>query len=506
MMPLQSVNGCALEWLLAKEDVAASIPAMEITGLCMDSRQVVPGDLFLACAGGNAHGLEFLSQAHAQGAIAALAEVTPDWLPEKIVRLGREASIPVIPVAELSARASYIAGRFYGHPSRSLSVIGITGTNGKTSCSHFIARAFAHAGRVGVMGTLGNGYVDELKPSTHTTMDPVSVQAHLNLFAGQGANMVAMEVSSHALQQGRVASVNFDMAVLTNFTRDHLDYHGSMAEYARAKSLLFKMPGLKTAIVNIDDELGKRLADDLKRSAVRVIAYGADFDASAYPLAIKATAIQPMSGSLSVKIASTWGVSELQLPVLGRFNAYNAMVALAVLLEKNVAFEQAIQHLCGIQNVRGRMQMLRAVKGPLVVIDFAHTPDALEQALTSIREHNKGSLTCVFGCGGNRDKGKRPLMGRMAERLADRVIVTDDNPRKEKAEDIISEILAGMQNPQQVVIEPDRAKAIAMAISQSSADDIVLIAGKGHETYQIYGDMKQPFSDESVAQQNLEAL
>ncbi len=506
MMQLSNRNHCSLQWLLEQEDVAVNVPDIAVNGLTMDSRQVVNGDLFIACAGYQSHGLQFAEQAKNAGAVAILAEVNTQWLPEKIKQLETNLGIALIPFSGLAERASFIADRFYGQPSAQLTVIGITGTNGKTSCSHFIARALSGLRRTGVMGTLGNGYADKLEPSTHTTMDPVSVQAHLAMFVEQQADMVAMEVSSHALQQHRVDSVGFDIAVLTNFSRDHLDYHGSMVEYARVKSLLFKMPGLKAAVINADDELGKKLINDLYRTDLKIIAYGHAYDTANHDACIKALTIKPLPDGLALSIVSSWGSGDVVVPVLGRFNAYNAMVALAVMLETGIAFDDALQRLATIRNVSGRMQMIRAGKGPLVVVDFAHTPDALQQSLTSLREHVAADITCVFGCGGDRDAGKRPLMGAIAEKLSDRVVITDDNPRHEKSADIINDILAGTGRGENIYVESDRGRAIAFAICEAAADDVILIAGKGHESAQIVGDLKLPFSDVDTALKCLEGL
>jgi len=505
MMPMTAPNHCSLSWLLEKENLNVDIPDIAVNGLSMDSRYIQPGDVFIACAGLQNHGLEFATQAATSGAIAVLAEITSEYLPETIRLLEKQLTIPLIPVSDLTERVSFIAGRYYQYPDRKLSVVGITGTNGKTSCSHFIARAFNGQQKVGVMGTLGNGYADDLQPSTHTTMDPVSVQAQLALFVQQQASMVAMEVSSHALLQNRVASIRFDMAVLTNLSRDHLDYHGSMADYARAKSLLFKMPGLKTAIINADDKLGQKLINELSVSSVNVVAFGRDFAKSNYSQYLRAEKVQALATGLRVTLDSSWGQGEVELPVLGEFNVYNAMVALAVMLNKGMAFSVALERLQNITPVRGRMQLINQQHAPQVVIDFAHTPDALEQALSTLREHVQGNLICVFGCGGNRDKGKRPLMGGIAEALADHVIITDDNPRHESSADIINDILAGVKNQDNVIVEADRAKAIRQAVLMASEKDMVLIAGKGHESYQMQGDLKLPFSDESVARQCLGA-
>jgi len=476
----------------------------------MDSRQVAEGDLFLACAGHRSHGLDFLTEAIEKGASVALAEVTPDWLPEKINQLSAQSALPVIAVSGLSERVSKIAGRFYGHPSRDFPVIGITGTNGKTSCSQFIANAFSGKRKVAVLGTLGNGFPEQLLPTTHTTMDPVSIQASLALLKSQQAEMVAMEVSSHALQQGRVSDISFDMAVLTNFSRDHLDYHGTMADYASAKSLLFNIPGLKSALINADDELGKRLIGSLSTTPVRIVAYGSSMDdefcRDKVDACIQVSAATALPKGLSFHIDSSWGSADVALPLLGQFNVFNAVVALGVLIECGVAFDEAVSNLSNLKTVSGRMEMFGAASQPTVVVDFAHTPDALRQALQSLREHASGKLICVFGCGGDRDKGKRPQMGEIAEQLADQVVLTDDNPRHEDSAAIIQDVLKGMNEPQRVTVEPNRSLAIKLAIEIASVGDVVLVAGKGHESYQVVGDLKHPFSDQQAVRSVLEGL
>lgn len=510
MMAASQTINTSLTALLEGVDVIGDIPEIKVTGLTMDSRQVAEGDLFLACAGHRSHGLDFLTQAIAKGASVALAEVTPEWLPEKINQLSGLSAVPVIAVSGLSDRVSQIAGRFYGHPSRDFPVIGITGTNGKTSCSQFIANAFSGKRKVAVLGTLGNGFPGELLPTTHTTMDPVSIQASLALLKSQRAEMVAMEVSSHALQQGRVSDISFDMAVLTNFSRDHLDYHGTMADYASAKSLLFNMPGLKSALINADDELGKRLIDSLSTTPVRVVAYGSsvdkDFCDDQVDAWIRVSAARALPKGLSFHIDSSWGSEDVVLPLLGQFNVLNAVVALGVLIECGVAFDEAVINLSNLKTVSGRMEMFGAASQPTIVVDFAHTPDALRQALQSLREHASGKLICVFGCGGNRDKGKRPQMGEIAEQLADQVVLTDDNPRHEDSAAIIQDILQGMNQPQSVIVEPNRSQAIKLAIEMASVGDVVLVAGKGHESYQVVGDLKHPFSDQQAVRSLLEGL
>ncbi|MGD2117488.1 MAG: UDP-N-acetylmuramoyl-L-alanyl-D-glutamate--2,6-diaminopimelate ligase [Chromatiales bacterium] len=508
MMNVRTTTGYSLRQLLDGFAVAGDVPDMPVAGLSMDSRMVAAGDLFLAAAGGQTHGLQFARQAVDNGAIAVLAESTSQWLPENIARLQQELAVPCLAMSDLGLNISRIAGRFYQHPSRQIPVIGITGTNGKTSCSQFIAQAFAGQRKVAVMGTLGNGFPGQLTSSTHTTMDPVSLQAGLALLLAQQAEMVAMEVSSHALHQGRVADIDFDVAVLTNFSRDHLDYHGTMTDYANAKSLLFRMPQIRCSIINADDELGLRLLRDLRGSHARLIAYAVDHkvDTNSVAAWLRAEDIKADHSGLCFTLRSSWGEAEVSVALMGRFNIYNLLVTLGVLLECGVPFAEAVQRLQQLQTVTGRMQLFGGADLPTVVVDFAHTPDALQQALSTLREHTAGELVCVFGCGGDRDAGKRPQMGAIAEKLADVVVLTDDNPRTEDGDAIIADIRAGMQQDKTLLVERNRALAIRNAITAAQLGDLVLVAGKGHEAYQIYGDIKQPFSDQEVVGKVLREL
>jgi UDP-N-acetylmuramoyl-L-alanyl-D-glutamate--2,6-diaminopimelate ligase len=507
MMAASELNPMSLAELLAGIEVIGEVPAIGIDGMALDSRRLKQGDLFIACAGYQRHGLEYIDDAIANGAEVVLAEVCSNWLPEKIAALSEEKNILIVPVGALTEAVSLIAGRFYGNPSQEFPMIGITGTNGKTSSSLFIAQAFAGSKKVAVMGTIGNGFPGDLVPSTHTTMDPVSVQAALADLHQRQADMVVMEVSSHALHQGRVADVQFDIAVLTNFSRDHLDYHGTMADYAEAKSLLFRMNNLKSAVINADDELGQRLIAEMQTSPASVLAYGtSEIDTGKVDSWIRADHIRMLPDGVQFDVLSSWGQASVSLGLIGRFNVQNAMVALGVMLECGVDFKQAIADLQKLETVPGRMELITKDQGPSVVVDFAHTPDALEQVLKSLKAHVNGKLYCVFGCGGDRDKGKRPQMGQVAESLADVVVLTSDNPRSENPDDIIEDIKQGLESADKAIVEPSRAKAIGMAVEIASKGDVVLVAGKGHEAFQVVGDLKLPFSDQEQVRSALEAL
>lgn len=476
-----------------------------IGGLGLDSRALGPGDLFLACRGGARHGLDFADEACRRGAAAILAEPDERWDPETIAGLGRRLRLPVVPVAALGRQASALAHRFYGAPSAALEVIGVTGTNGKTSVTHYLAQALAPQLACGIIGTLGSGFPGDLAPSTHTTPDPVRLQETLAWLRARGAGAVAMEVSSHALDQGRVEAVRFRYAVFTNLSRDHLDYHGDMAAYAAAKARLFQKRGLAWAVLNQDDPLSAELQAGLA-PGVRVACYGTRPDAVApagCDLWVLARAIEPLPAGLRLHIETSVGSGELEVGLLGRFNAANLLAVLALLLARGHVLEAALRELARVQGVAGRMERFGGDGLPSVVVDYAHTPDALEQALLALRGHCRGRLTCVFGCGGERDRGKRPLMGAIAERLADGLIVTDDNPRREDGGVIIDEILAGMQRPEGARVERQRGLAIRLAIATASARDLILIAGKGHETTQDMGELKVHFSDRAQVQQAL---
>ncbi|MES9966195.1 MAG: UDP-N-acetylmuramoyl-L-alanyl-D-glutamate--2,6-diaminopimelate ligase [Sedimenticola sp.] len=466
-----------------------------VGGVALDSRLVEAGSLFLACSGTVKHGLEFVSQALSTGAVAVVCEPDDEWTAERIVQLSAEVTVPLIQVNGLGRQVSRIAGRYYGHPSRELHLVGITGTNGKTSCSQYLAQAMAPELRCGVIGTLGCGFLEALNPGIHTTPDPVELQSVLAEMKADGAGMVAMEVSSHALDQGRAEDLCFDIAVLTNLSRDHLDYHGSMAGYEAAKRRLFHMPGLGSAVLNMDDPFGRRLAAELS-GGVRCIGYALEkMDTSGLDGWVYAERILSDSQGMRIGICSSQGSGELHTSLLGRFNVSNLLAVLAVLLERGVVLDDALARLSGVQTVDGRMEHYGGAGQPLVVVDFAHTPDALKHALEALRPHAGGELKVIFGCGGNRDRGKRAEMGAVAERLADRVWITDDNPRNEDGADIVNDILEGLSDPDAAIVQRDRARAIAEAVGQSGAEDLVLVAGKGHEDYQQVGDLKIPFSD-----------
>ncbi|MDA8361226.1 MAG: UDP-N-acetylmuramoyl-L-alanyl-D-glutamate--2,6-diaminopimelate ligase [Gammaproteobacteria bacterium] len=458
-----------------------------ISGIGLDSRCVDRGGLFIALAGHAHDGRAFVADAVARGAACVVSETgVPDTI----------GSVPVFVCPRLRSLVGPMAARFYGEPSHQLQVIGVTGTNGKTTVAHALARALGTRVPCGVMGTLGNGLPDALTPSSRTTPDAVTMHRWLARFREQGMGAVVSEVSSHALDQERVGGVRFAGAIFTNLTRDHLDYHHDMAQYGAAKARLFAMPGLRFAVLNADDPFSATLAATLQPSTT-IWWYGVSRGT------VHIRAIEALPHGLCLHLTTPEGDVRLDSPLFGDFNARNLAAVLCALLAMGWCVSDAIAALATVGPVAGRME--RFVIGParpLVVIDYAHTPDALEQALKAVRRHTAAAIWCVFGCGGDRDQGKRPLMGACASRLADHVIVTHDNPRHEDPARIVTDILAGIDGAQRerVTVIADRREAIVHAIEHADAQDVVLVAGKGHEDYQQFGDACVPYSDRWTVQ------
>lgn len=471
----------------------ASLPTdapVNVRGLALDSRKVVPGDLFFARNGGRMRGADFVVDAQNRGAIAILVPAG------ELTSLERSrVQVPLIEVADLDRCIGEVASRFYGNPSRRCKVIGITGTNGKTSCASFLVQALERLGcSAAMIGTLGNGFWGQLSASDHTTPDPVSLQQLLARLQAQGAEYVVMEVSSHALDQQRVSGVHFAAAAFTNLTRDHLDYHGDMASYGDAKARLFVDYGPPVQLLNFDDVFGRALWQQLQPVTAQVRSFalsapGADFGLDELSF---------LPDGIRFRFLGLTGEAIIKAPVMGGFNASNLLLAAGLLEALGFAVESVARALSSLDAVPGRMQMLPKVKGkPTVVVDFAHTPDALAQALQALRLHsgNVGRLVCVFGCGGDRDRGKRAEMGKVAVRLADRVLVTSDNPRSEHPDDIMRDILIGIPDQSRVQVNADRAAAIRQAIDTAAEQDLILLAGKGHEQWQETAGVRHPFSD-----------
>ncbi|MGJ8690266.1 MAG: UDP-N-acetylmuramoyl-L-alanyl-D-glutamate--2,6-diaminopimelate ligase [Gammaproteobacteria bacterium] len=465
---------------------------VSVSGVQLDSRLVQPGDLFLACFGKNHDARDYIDIAIERGAVAVLAHASGQWQGATLRK-----GILILAVADLAAKAGEVASRFYDEPSAAMTMFGITGTNGKTSCTQFIAQVLNGMNRCcGVIGTLGMGVPPQLVESSYTTPDPVQVQSALADMRFAGADSVAMEVSSQGLHQHRVNGVKFDVAVFTNLTRDHLDYHGSMEEYANTKRQLFMFESLSSAVVNIDDSFASHLLNSLSPT-VKSYTYSVE-NPQADVYALKLTR---NSDGFKARVHTPFGEGDVSGALLGTFNFSNLMAVLTCLIASESVradfdIEELFKQLSQVSAVSGRMEMISDESADItVVVDYAHTPDALRVALLALREHFAGRVWCVFGCGGNRDQGKRPLMAEMAERHADVLVVTDDNPRKEDADDIVRQILLGIEDKSELIVQRDRAKAIELAISNAAAGDVVLLAGKGHENYQDINGKKMVFSD-----------
>ncbi len=476
------------------------LPELLVEGITNDSRLVNSGDLFFAMPGLRVDGRSYIADAKARNAAGILCESPGP---------GVEVGIPVVAVKNLRASVGDIAGRFYGNPSEDLLVVAITGTNGKTSCSHFIAQALSGLGaRCGVIGTMGYGAIVagnaakgaqslSLKNSGSgkdlTTPDPIVLQEYLANLVSDACSAVALEASSHGLEQGRLNGIQIDVAVFTNMTRDHLDYHADFESYQKSKQQLFAWESLKTAIVNRDDEFGRRLCSSIGKG-VEVFSVST----SSSEADINGKDIQFHDDGLSFSVCSPWGEAKVRSTLMGRFNVQNLLSTLGVICSQGYALEEAVSVISEIGMVKGRMEVIRNPGQPTVVIDYAHTPDALDKALQATKEHCRGELWCVFGCGGDRDTGKRPLMGEVASTHAGHVVITDDNPRSESSADIASEIIRGVVAGSYVEVETDRRSAIWNTLSNAGCGDVVLIAGKGHEEYQEVAGKRLAFSDHEV--------
>ena len=478
-------------------------PAVNIvaTGIQMDSRLLQKGDLFLACFGNNHDAREYINEAVEMGVAAVLAESGGEWQGVRIIQ-----DIAVIAIENLSAKLGEIAARFYSHPSQKLSVIGITGTNGKTSCSQFIAQALANSGfSCGTMGTLGYGVYGKLKETQLTTPSPVFMQMALAEMAQDGIYPVVMEVSSVGLHQRRVAAVKFDTAIFTNLTRDHLDYHESMEAYGNNKKKLFTTEGLSRAIINLDDPYALSVINAIAPS-VHVCTYSLKNSAAT----VYAESLSLTQKGFEARIVTPIGAGTVKGRLFGRFNVSNLLAVVTTLInylpkKRAIDIEQLCKLVSRLSSVNGRMEIISDVEEITAVVDYAHTPEGLRSALKGLADHFSGNIWCVFGCGGNRDKGKRPIMGEIAEAFADRLIIADDNPRNEDGDDIVQHILSGMSNPEEAIIERNREKAIAYAIANAEPGDVVVIAGKGHETYQDVGSSRLIFSDANQVRLALQA-
>ena len=499
MAAMQQSGGKALSELLA--GMASDLPEVQVTDITSDSRLVKPGALFLACQGVNGHGLEYVDAALAAGA-AVIA-----WEPaEKIAAPSLPDSVISVAVESLGDRAGEIADRFFAAPSAVMQLTGITGTNGKTTVAWLVSQALSRLGDpVAYMGTLGYGVVPELAPSALTTPGCILVHRRLRELLDRKVSGAVLEVSSHALDQGRIDGVRLNVAAFTNLSRDHLDYHADLDAYKEAKARLFKVSSLEAAVINVGDSFGAQLAGELDGD-LRVITVALTGSSDEEPKAELMAGFEALADAgLRLEFSGAFGSGELRSSMPGSFNAENLLVATGILLANGYTLGQAITALQSVTPPPGRMQRVQSKQGgPTVVVDFAHTPDALTKVLTSIRPQVKGRIICVFGCGGDRDQGKRAEMGAIAVRLADHVIVTNDNPRNEDPAQIFAGIQAGMDDSSSHEVVPDRAAAIQAAIRMADLQDWVLIAGKGSENTQIIGDKAESFSDADVAAAELE--
>lgn len=498
----------ALKDLLPELDMGGAAN-IAVCNLCLDSRQIKTGDVFIALVGIKVDGRDFIAKAIELDVTAIFVEADKNW--QGIDWLGK---VPVIAVENLSEKVSEIAGRFFAEPSKKIPLIGITGTNGKTTCSLLAAQLMAGLQqKSGVVGTIGYGLVDAksiapvsqqlglLTSTGLTTPDPIALQRILAELVNAGASSIAIEVSSHSLQQKRVAGLQFSHAIFTNLTQDHLDYHGDLISYGNAKAQLLRASGLKTAVINADDEWAKNLAAKAP-AGVKVIGYSTRGQADVY-----AQNIQLHAAGTRARIISPWGEADINSPLLGEFNIGNLLAVIACVCDQGYTLDQVLPLIETLEAAPGRMQLVtvdQAAQEIQVIVDYAHTPDALENTLNAIHQHKPGRVWTVFGCGGDRDKSKRPQMGKIAERLSDCVIVTNDNPRTEEPSGIAAEILRGMNHPSGCLVIADRAQAIDFAIQQAKPGDIVLIAGKGHEDYQIFAAQTLPFSDSKHARISLQ--
>jgi UDP-N-acetylmuramoyl-L-alanyl-D-glutamate--2,6-diaminopimelate ligase len=487
-------------WLL---DGIADVPANEsrVADLALDSREVRSGSLFFALPGRTVHGVKFAAEAVARGAAVVLWEPTADARPPKLPAGVFGAAIP-----GLTSLLGRIADRFFNWPSSQLRITAITGTNGKTTCAYLLAQCLERLGsQAAYIGTIGWGRIAALTAHKLTTPDVVTLHRELAALRASGVREVAMEVTSVALDQGRIAGVRLHSAAFTNLTRDHLDYHETMAAYAAAKARLFEVPDLRHIVVNVGDTHGREFAQKYSGTVPLTATWIGDGDSGwlAERVLHANQVILDLHG-IDMQLDGSFGKLDVSTKLLGRFNAENALVVIACLLSLGASLTEAARVLAECVAPPGRMEMVEAPDHakPLAVVDYAHTPDALAKALGALREHCKGALWCVFGCGGDRDPGKRSIMGAIADELADQIIVTDDNPRSENPQAITRAIVGGIKSREVRVIH-DRGEAIGTALKEARATDIVLIAGKGHEDYQIYGETRRSFSDLREAQRYL---
>lgn len=474
-------------------DIPQNLNSLSCKRLVLDSREIDIGDVFVALSGTQVNGRQFVQSALAKGAIAALIEEPNHH---------RDALEIFVP--KLREKLSLIAGRLYDEPSLAMPVYGVTGTNGKTTIAQLLGAALTQlSGPCAVMGTLGNGLYGDLSASRHTTPDAISLQQQLANLVKCGAQQAAMEVSSHGLDQGRVEAIAYKVAIFTNLTRDHLDYHLTMENYGAAKRRLFTWPSLQHVVINADDAFGRQLLAD-KEIHAKKWAYGIrPQNLEGVQGYIHAERIHYSHDGILAEIITPWGRKLLQSPLLGEFNLSNLLAALTALCAQGYSLDDVAAVLGSVKPIAGRMERFGDSSTPMIVVDYAHTPDALEKALLAVRLHTNGKVAVVFGCGGDRDKGKRAVMGAIAEKLADIVVLSNDNPRSEKPEQIADDIRAGMSLPESIRFIEHRPEAIAHALAQLTAHDGLLLAGKGHETYMEINGERTAYSEVNVVRELL---
>jgi UDP-N-acetylmuramoyl-L-alanyl-D-glutamate--2,6-diaminopimelate ligase len=482
----------SLNTLLQGVVVVPSVFDVTIHGLQTDSRKVRTGDAFVALAGAHTGPEHYVDDAIRAGASAILLES------EQAGECSERSGALIVPVPELKARLGKLANRFFEYPSQRLQLIGVTGTNGKTSVTQYIAQLLQAAGTpCGLMGTLGYGMPEALQPATHTTPDVVQTNRVLAGIVASGVRAAAMEVSSHALDQGRIDRLTLTAAVFTNLTRDHLDYHGSMAAYGEAKAKLFTREELRFVVINVDDPFGRTLYQQLEGKCDRL-----RFSLHESQAELWLKEFCALDNGFRAVLDGRWGEFIIEAPLMGRFNASNVLAAVTTVMALGVDVTQVQQGVCRLEPPAGRLQVFTAGDGARAVVDYAHTPDALQQALQALRPHVQGRIYCVLGCGGDRDQGKRALMAQVASQEADFLVVTDDNPRNEDPARIRQQLLQAAPQAMEIA---DRGQAIHWAIQQAQPGDWVLVAGKGHEDYQEVAGQRLAFADQQVAEQALQA-
>jgi UDP-N-acetylmuramoyl-L-alanyl-D-glutamate--2,6-diaminopimelate ligase len=501
MMAASESRHTGLLHLMSGIGESGGLPDIAVSGLATDSRSVVSGDVFFAVSGFREHGLRYGSEAVEQGAAAIVYD--PEGTDsDQVEQLRQSVDCPLVSVSSLRSELGPIADRFYGCPSAGMDLVGITGTNGKTSCCNFLGQALSRFKPTGVVGTTGWGFPGSLRNLSNTTPEPVQMHAVLASLRQQGAKFVAMEVSSHGLVQKRTRAVRFVGAAFTNITRDHLDFHKTMRVYVNAKLELLSSPGLQFVVINMDDRHADRILKAVP-SGVRIMGFSRSQQSDSPFVRLKLSALRHDGDGVEFKVHFEGRTVPVSTPLFCDFNVENLLTVLGIMLELGVSLDEAVAALVEIRPVAGRLEHFsQGDDAPLVIVDYAHTPHALQSILQGVRRHCQGELWLVFGCGGDRDRGKRPLMGRIAEKFADQVVLTDDNPRLEDGSWIIKEILRGFADPD-VRIERDRRKAIQLAIQHALPNDLVVIAGKGHETMQEINDVRFPCDDRALAREAL---